>query len=281
MKMLRVFASYLFVAACILSFRCPAQPLRQMAITIDDLPLAYGGALTFEQRSAAFRQVLDVLDQFGVKATGFVIAEGINAQTRPLLDEFVKRGHQLGNHTFRHLNLTETSAQAYSRDIARADQVLKPWLTVPKYFRYPYLRQGNTAVKKDSVSAFLGQAGYTIAPVTIDNDEWVYNRDFIEASQLANKKSADRVGEAYLLHMNEKAQYFEQLAQTKVGRPVRHILLLHMNYLNAQYLADLLSSYRSSGWTFIPLSEALKDPLYQLPDAHVGEKGLSLLERIH
>ena len=33
-------------------------------------------------------------------------------------------------------------------------------------------------------------------------------------------------------------------------------------------------------WSFIPLQEALKDPVYQLPDNYIGTQGISWLERI-
>ncbi len=151
-----------------------------------------------------------------------------------------------------------------------------------KYFRFPYLRQGNTIAKRDSVLRFLRQKGYRIAPVTIDNDEWIYNRDFVKANaETSNKKQADRIGEAYLQHMQERTSYFEKLATEKLNRPVRHILLLHLNAINAQFLAELLAWYRQEGWQFITLTEALQDPLYQLPDHYIGEAGVSVLERIN
>lgn len=57
------------------------------------------------------------------------------------------------------------------------------------------------------------------------------------------------------------AAFFQDLSQRAPGRDVPHILLLHMNRINADHLGTLLDWYASEGWTFITVAEALKDPL--------------------
>jgi hypothetical protein len=55
-----------------------------------------------------------------------------------------------------------------------------------------------------------------------------------------------------------------------MGRAVKQVLLLHMNYLNSLYLDDLLQRFRDDGWSFITFAEALKDEVYKLSTTMSG-----------
>ena len=63
--------------------------------------------------------------------------------------------------------------------------------------------------------------------------------------------------------------------------PVKQVLLLHMNYLNALYLDDLLQRFREDGWSFITFEEALKDEVYPLKYHYVGVQGAGHLDAIN
>lgn len=68
--------------------------------------------------------VLDLLDQYGAKATFFMVGDNI----RKYPNEFrmvVKRGHRIGNHTFNHLRGFEISTQAYMRNTLMAQEYMK------------------------------------------------------------------------------------------------------------------------------------------------------------
>jgi len=56
--------------------------------------------------------------------------------------------------------------------------------------------------------------------------------------------------------------------------------LLHMNYLNARCLNQLLDYYKAAGWEFITPEEALADSIYLVPDNYISPRGVSLLERL-
>ena len=68
--------------------------------------------------------------------------------------------------------------------------------------------------------------------------------------------------------------------RVRMGRRVKQVLLLHMNYLNSLYLDDLLQRFRADGWSFIPFEEALKDDVYRLKYDYVGVKGAGHLDAI-
>lgn len=65
-----------------------------------------------------------------------------------------------------------------------------------------------------------------------------------------------------------------------MGRAVKQVLLLHMNYLNSLYLDDLLQRFRDDGWSFITFAEALKDEVYKLKYDYVGVRGAGHLDAI-
>jgi peptidoglycan/xylan/chitin deacetylase (PgdA/CDA1 family) len=248
-----------------------------MAITFDDLPFGYSRGLTLSERRDAVARVLSTLDKHRVTATMFVVGGGITDQSRELIDAVSRAGHPIGNHSFSHRELGLLSAEEYIRDIEMGSNAIKPWLKGVEYFRYPLLRQGNTAEKRDAVLTWLASRGIVVAPVTIDNNDFYYNE------QLVNAKAEGRdleIRNAYLDHMMEAAARYDAMSRAKMGRPIKHILLLHMNYLNSLYLDDLLQRFRDNGWSFITFEEALKDDVYALKYDYAGVQGAGHLDAI-
>src|SRR3954452_23568198 len=88
-----------------------------------------------------------------------------------------------------------------------------------------------------------------------------------------------RTADAYLRFTAAQLDFWEGVAQTVVGRPLRHVLLLHDNEINAGHLGELLALLRRRGYRFVPLEEALRDEAYRLPDAYAGRAGVSWLYR--
>ena len=80
--------------------------------------------------------------------------------------------------------------------------------------------------------------------------------------------------------MKKQTLHFENLAKKKLGRNVKHILLVHLNYVSYMYLDQLLKWYKSEGWTFITLEQALKDKMHKRKNRYTGKKGLAWQERI-
>ena len=106
-----------------------------------------------------------------------------------------------------------------------------------KLFRFPYLKEGETAAKRDAIRAFLKQHGYRIGHVTIDASDWAVD-DRLSA-RLSKDSAADLrpYRDFYLGHMWERSLYYDDLAQKVLGRPVKHTILMHYNLLNAYSLA--------------------------------------------
>jgi hypothetical protein len=123
----------------------------------------------------------------------------------------------------------------------------------------------------------MASRGIVVAPVTIDNQDFAYNQRLVDAK--AAGRTID-VRDEYLKHMVETASHYDAKGRAKVGRPIRHVLLLHLNYLNSLYLDDLLQRFRADGWSFISFEDALKDEVYRLKYDYAGAQGAGHLDAI-
>ena len=252
---------------------------QQVAVTIDDFPFR-GPQFNSEDQKPLIDKLYDALEQFGIKATGFLNAGRINEHNMEGLRDYLNRGHDFGNHTYRHSNVDQVGIEAFRADID-SGMVMSQGLINTRYFRYPYLRRGKTLETRDSIYAHLKSTGYTIAPVSIDNDEWIYNRDYVKAYAQKDHKAMDSIGQAYLNHMKHVSTKYHRTAKELTGRDIRHILLIHANLINAIYLKDLLQWYTDQGWSFITLDEAMLDPIYSMEGDIVSPHGWSQIDKLH
>ena len=83
-------------------------------------------ALTFDDGPDPFHtpRVLDVLDQYHVKATFFMM--GRNVERYPqVAREVLRRGHEIGNHSYSHPKLILMSPRRVRDEIERTDKLLR------------------------------------------------------------------------------------------------------------------------------------------------------------
>lgn len=251
-----------------------ASAQKRVAITIDDLPFTYTRGLSREQKQDYFLRILDTLDSREVKVTGFTVTSTINSFALDLMNEFVRRGHTVANHTHTHHDLDDVSAEEYIADFIVCDSVLTALFGErPKYFRYPCLSMGDTPEKRDSVLAALRNRDYEVAPVTIDNDDWKFNKTFVDSFTSGDTFFLESLKRDYLSHISERIVYNDSFYTNKYKRDVPLIMLLHMNYLNSFTLGEILDHFKENGWTFISLEEALEDTVYRKYSRYSGETG--------
>ncbi|NPD47274.1 polysaccharide deacetylase family protein [Lentimicrobium sp. S6] len=274
----------LYLAFSFLSLISLAQEnisFKQIAITIDDLPTLSHGLLSENEQTEYFNRVLRILEKHNISALGFVVGKLVNVNNSELIHNFISKGHIIGNHTYYHFDLNKTDANKYIDDIAKCENKISTYDVNKRYFRYPMLHRGDEILKKDSVILYLKNNAYSIVPVSIDTDEVSYNLDYVKAYANNDTLQMLIIGNDYINHMIEKTNYYNKLAETVNGKPIKHILLIHMNFINSIYLDELLNWYSSNNWRFIKISEALSDPFYQKEDKYLGKKGLSYIERIN
>lgn len=76
--------------------------------------------------------VLDLLDEYGWKATFFCVGE--NVEKYPdLYQEILKRGHKTGNHTYKHLKGLSTSTHEYIENVQKSSNFIDSNLFRPPY----------------------------------------------------------------------------------------------------------------------------------------------------
>ncbi len=118
-------------------------------------------------------KILDILKEKGVHATFFVIGENGAAHPR-LVQRVLAEGHDLGNHTFTHPNLGETSDSVAGVEL-NATQRLIEALTgrSTRLFRPPYFGDAEpTSAQEIAPMEVAEKLGYLTVGLKIDPDDW-------------------------------------------------------------------------------------------------------------
>lgn len=259
---------------------------RTVAVTFDDLPATHAGGLPRLRRVTS--QLLAHIEAARIPAIGFVnegklAVAGEEAERTALLQHWLDAGLELGNHTYSHADFYVTPLAAFQSDVLQGEVVTRRLLAAqgkqPRYFRHPLLNTGPDLASKRAFERFLSTHGYAIAPVTIDNDEWIYAKAYIMDAAAADSELRQRIGQDYIRHMSETFAFHEELSQQLLQREPAQILLLHANALNAEWFDELVTMMQTRGYGFVSLETALRDPAYDQPDDYVGRLGPSWLQR--
>lgn len=264
------------------------KPRRQVAITIDDLPVV-STRQDIERLSEITSKLLASVKRHGVPAIGFVnegklIVEGKRSDERiALLQMWLDAGLELGNHTYSHRSLNQVPLDEFQQDVIRGEEVTRGLLAKKnkklRYFRHPFLQTGRELEKKHGFESFLGGRGYTVAPVTIDNSDWLFARAYDNTADRNDKDGHRRVADAYVPYMESVFDFYEKQSVGLFGREIKQILLIHANSMNADYFDEMAQMIKKRGYEFITLDEALKDEAYKSPDTFTGAGGISWLHR--
>lgn len=274
------------VAAIALAAGMSAGNERRIAITFDDLP-ATRQPDNLDHQTYVTNELLRKLKESKIKATGFVneyriVKYGEIDARAGLLEKWLEGGHELGNHTFSHIAIDRASFEEYAEDVVRGETITRMLLERSKrslrYFRHTQLRTGPTEEYRSKLNRFLGSRGYTVAPVTIDNNDYIYTIVYSNAKRRGDKELQDRIVRSYVEYMEQVLAHFERISFDFLGREMPHVLLLHANEINADHFDKLAQMMRRRGYQFVSLEEALSDEAYSLPEA-VSTRGLSWIHR--
>ena len=96
-------------------------------------------ALTFDDGPGPYTaHLLDILDQYGAKATFFLIGSKVSGQAS-VVRSIQARGHQLGNHSWSHPELPKLSVGQIAGEIDRTNEAIRQATGVkPSILRPPY-----------------------------------------------------------------------------------------------------------------------------------------------
>jgi len=263
---------------------------RSVAVTFDDLPIAGVLPRDIDASRELTRKLLGAIAAHHVPTIGFVNEDKLNAangvvdtQRVDLLKRWLEAGLELGNHSYSHADLHATALDAFESDVLKGERVTRELMQERglrlRYFRHPYLHTGRDLEKKAQFERFLAEHGYRVAPVTIDNDEYVFAGAYDRSLARGDASLAARIAVAYVPYMESKVEFFERNSRDLFGREIPEILLVHANMLNAERFGDLASMFERRGYRFITLDRALEDEAYRSPDTFVGTGGITWIHR--
>lgn len=112
-------------------------------------------------------QILDILKKYDVKATFFVVGEKVGWNPELLKREY-EEGHEIGNHTFTHINVSKRGYAEIDKEINDTQKAIKNVIgKEPKLFRPPY-----RAISKDMCSIVKSKDMNIILWSNLDPRDW-------------------------------------------------------------------------------------------------------------
>jgi peptidoglycan/xylan/chitin deacetylase (PgdA/CDA1 family) len=258
--------------ACLASVCVEAkdQHSKNISITFDDVPIH--GEFTLQAKSLKDinQKLLDTLKKYNIKATGFVNEGHLKNDPKllqSLLSDWHKHGHDLGNHTFSHISYHKTVLDTYLADIQKGAITTQRVLgkQKQKFFRPPYLHAGDTNASQQMLDKGLEKLGLRLVPVTMENADYVFDAPYTAKLQNKQMAAANSYKQQYLAFTERRLDFYQSASAKMFDQPVPHILMLHVNQLNADSLDSILMSLQSRGYHFQSLEKTLQHPVYSQP----------------
>lgn len=166
--------------------------------------------------------ILDILDQFEVKTTFFLV--GFWAEKHPdLVAELVARGHEIGNHSATHPHMAQLSAPQIKEELRQCSELVRSITGTPTtLFRPPY------GEYNDSVVRISREEGYECVQWNVDSLDW---KNLGAEDMVKRCTKSVNPGDIVLFHNDSK-----------------YIL---------EALPRILAYYKQAGYKIIPVSQLL------------------------
>jgi peptidoglycan-N-acetylglucosamine deacetylase len=256
-----IFISFISGAIC-----PPAKPQSEqpeICITLDDISDVEKPLYSPLERDSMIRYALR---KRNVKAGAFFIGRYLESeQGKEILDAWDNDGHLILNHTYSHPHYDQDIAfKEFSEDVLKCDNLIKGAKNYKKIFRFPYLEEGDTQKKRDAMREFLKKNNYQNGYVSVVTTDWWIAGKIEEVLAEDSEADLSQYKNFYLTNVRECVEFYRALGQKVNGDvPIKHVILLHHNLLNALFLGDLIDMLRLNGWKVISAEEAFKDPIYE------------------
>ena len=248
---------------------------RTVAITVDDLPGAVPGSDKatgdLHDLKRWNQAIVRTLLKHNAPALGLVIGmklevPGERDARAAILNDWVRAGFDLGNHTYSHVHFSTTTLTKFEDDTLRGDVVTRAVMAAngkqERYFRHPAFSLGSTPADEQAFEEFLTSRGYDIAPVSVEDADYQFNDVMMDALAKKDKGRAAAARTAYLQYAQTMFEDTEKSSQQVFGRAIPQVLLIHDNAINAELLDTLLTQLERRGYRFVTLAEALQDRAY-------------------
>ncbi len=191
---------------------------RRIALTFDDGP-----------HPVYTQEILDLLAQYNIRATFFVIGQNVSAHP-DLVKREIAEGHEVGNHTLSHPDISGISQTELIKQLRETDSIIYTLTqTHPTLFRPP------TGLCTSAVREAAGIMHYNLILWSVDTRDWS-KRTSLEHI-ISEVKNNVKDGSIILFHDYTIRKDHATVAALKVLIP---------------YLID-------NGYTFVTVSELLPD----------------------
>lgn len=247
----------------------PVSPLGRLkiAITIDDMLLLRGVPMAVGHSVPSnIRAIISALRAHGVAGV-YQFSNTAPIEDDPSLlgvfDTWVESGHHVANHTHNHPPLNWLDADAYARDIEKAEKYLGRYISrAPKRcFRFCMDLWGDTACKCSAILDRLDDMGYTPVPVSIGFHDIRWNAAYCRVLKRGSPDEAAQLRRAYVDSALHELRVHAANARAVFGRDPIHIWLIHGTSIAADCLEEILERFRSAAVDFVSLDEAMADPM--------------------
>jgi len=185
-------------------------------------------------------KILDILKQKNAKGAFMMI--GAEAQENvSLMKRVVREGHEIGNHTYTHPDISEISTRQLDLELKLTERLFASKLGVqPLYFRPPYsIDQEPDTDDQAAPVERIQKAGYTIVGDKIDTDDW-------DEHPRRSPQEITQTVLSWLDRMKTQPQFRGS------------IILLHDGGGERQATVDalpvLIDALRAHGYTIVPVS---------------------------
>ena len=181
------------------------------------------------------KAILDTLDRYGVKTTFFLV--DFWAQKYPEdVKEIAARGHELGNHSATHPDMTKLSKEQMAAELNKTADTIQAIAGVrPKLFRPPFGSYNNTVIET------CEELGYQVIQWSVDSLDW---------KEITTEQIVERV--------------------TRNVEP-GSIVLFHNNAEHVEnYLPKILEILTDQGYEIVPIGDLIWRENYQMD--HTGKQ---------
>lgn len=128
---------------------------KRIALTFDDGP-----------HPTLTPRILEILDRYGIKATFFVVGENV-INYPEAAREVIRRGHEVGNHTFTHPHIAGLDEDAIMDEIGKCEDALEELCE----YR-PHLLRTPQGVLTPSLEKCLQDDDYILVLWSLDTRDW-------------------------------------------------------------------------------------------------------------
>jgi len=188
-------------------------------------------------------KILDILKQYNVKGTFFTI--GLEAEKFPsILKRIYREGHEIGNHTFTHPDISSISAEYARIELNLTERLLAAKLGIkPVLFRPPYAVDQEPDTADEVRPLELTQSmGYIAVGDKIDPDDW--RDDPRPSPEQITKSIMDQLGRGSIILLHDgggnRANTVKALPMIIEGLHSRGYQIVSVHELLGKSYADVM-----------------------------------------